>query len=519
MFFGIRQSVEWTVLFILTGFAIWLRFYKLGHLGLWGDEGFTALSVEGILKHGYPLLPSGNAYLKDILFSYFSAILPFIAGMTEFTLRFANAFWGVALIPLFYFVSKKFFPLPLALLGALLLTLNHWEIEFARHARYYCQLQFFYLLTLYFFYTGFVEDKKRDQWLALLFFVLACLTHQLAYTLVFSFLVLFCIKGPLVFLRTRALLFAVLFAFVVMSLQMVEVYFWKVGSVAHLEEGKSVWQVMFRDFHWGYFKQFRWLFPAMSWVAAFGGVVFLFRRREPLSFFMAMGILTLIFMGFGQAHFQPRYIFFLFPLFLLAYLAGLYFIFILVQRTFQRLSLGGGKLFGLVAASAVLFFSLDAVNPQYSVRIPKHRYGKRLIEKFQPSTTFVRRIDYKTPAEYVRTHAQPEDLILGMHMIYQYIYAGRCDYWLWSAGKGAWDAYIVKEGVPYDRYLGIPLIRNLAQFKDLLRQTKNRVWVITTPSWNDRGHIQPELARYLINQPDKIQYHSQDGSSKVFLFE
>lgn len=515
----LRLTLEWGVLLLLTGFAVWLRFYNLGRLGLWGDEGFAYLSVKGILNRGLPELPSGNIYYKNLLYSYLSAIPAWIGGLNEFTVRFVNAFFGVLLVPVFYWVSKKFFPVWLAFLGALILTLNHWEIEFARHARYYCQLQFFYFLALYFFYTGFVQYKKRDQWFAFFSFVLACLSHQLGYTLIFCFAAILWVNGLGQLLRLRLWLFGFLFAAVVAGLQLFEVYFWQVGSVVHKDETKSLLNVLFQGFHLGYFKQFQWLFPKMSWVAAAGGAVFIIRRREPVSFFMTMGLLCLLFMGIGQAHFQPRYVFYLLPLFLLAYLSGLQIVFELVKRMLVRLPLGTNRLIGALTAFFVLLVSADACNPHYSVRLTKHNYGKRLINKFQPSTTFSRRTDFKTAAEYVREHAAPGDLILGMHMIYHAIYAGRLNYWLWSAGPGAWDAYTEKDGVATDRYLGVPLIRNLDQFLSLLKQAPGRVWVLTSPSWSDRGHIQPELAQYLHDNQDKVQFHSRDGHSKAFLFE
>lgn len=517
----IPRSVEAFLLLALTGFAIWLRFYNLGNLGLWGDEGFTYLSVEAILKQGWPLLPSGNPYLKDILFSYFSAIPPLFFGITEFTVRFMNAFWGVLLIPLFYAIVRRYFSFPIALLGALILTVNHWEIEFARHARYYCQLQFFYLLSLYCFSLGFTEGKKKYQWLAFLFFTFACLTHQLGYTLIFGFLILFWVLGwrTVYNNRYRLLLFGVLYSSVIAGLQFFELFFWKVGSVVHHEPEKNVLQTLFREFHWGYFKQFQWLFPKMSWVALIGALYYLLYRNTKLSIYMGVGLLCLIFMGLGNAHFQPRYVFYLFPIFLLAYLAGLYLVFTTTNKIFKILKLKRGALVGTILLLMVLPLTVDAINPSFSVRLTKHKYGKKLINKFQPSTTFSRRIDYKTASEYVKQNAQPNDIVIGMHMVFNQIYTGKLDYWMWSAGRGAWDAFIKEGEVFKDRYLGLPLIRNLEDFQNLRADhTDKRIWVITTPSWNDRGHIQPELADFLRGHEEKTQYHSPDGASKAFLF-
>ncbi len=517
--FKIPRSIEWTLLIALTGFAIWLRFYNLGRLGLWGDEGFTYLSVEGILKYGWPILPSGNPYLKDILFSYLSAIPAFFFGMSELTVRFTNAFWGVALIPVFYSIVKKYFPFPIALLGALILTLSHWEIEFARHARYYCQLQFFYLVALYFFNRGFTESKVKYQWWSLLFFVFACLTHQLAYTLVFGFIMLLWVLSLRVITSLRILLFGTLFASVVAALQYFELYFWKVGSVAHLEPNKTIFETIFRDFHWGYFRQFQWLFPRMSWVALIGALYYLLYRNSRVSLYFGVAILSLIFMGFGHAHFQPRYVFYLLPFFLLAYLAGIYLFYTSAQKVFEFLKIKWGRWIGVGVAVVVVMLTVDSINPHYSVRLTKHNYGKQLISKFQPSTTFSRRIDYKTASTYVKENMKPDDLVLGMHMVFNQIYVGRLDYWMWSAGPGAWDAY-AKEGDQFiDRYLGIPLIRNLEDFQALRAENRGkRIWVITTPSWNDRGHVREDLANFLHAQEDNIQYHSRDGASKAFLF-
>lgn len=514
----LRFHVEWILLLSLTAVAIWLRFYNLGDLGLWGDEGFTYLAVDGILKEGVPRLPSNHILYNNLLFTYLSSLPALLGGVNEFTVRFVSAAFGVAIVPLFYFVGKKFFPAWLAFLGALILTLSHWEIEFARHARYYCQLQFFYFLALYYFYKGFIEEKHSCRLWAFLFFVLAALSHQLGYTLVFCFLALLWIKGVRALFQRPVMVYAFLYAAVACFMQFFEIFVWQVGSVTHMREELSIWEILFRDFHFGFFKEFVWLFPRMSWIAAIGAAVILLRRKNPLSFFIVMGLLCLIFLGFGQAHIQPRYVFSLVPLFIFAYLAGLVLVFNATKKIFGWFGLKGGGTVGLSLASLLFLGTLDGSHPKYSFEIPTHHYGKRLNEKIQSSTTFRRRVDYKTPGEYVRKHSNPQDIILGMHTIFHTIYAGRCDYWLWSGSKEAWDAFYEKEGKVLDRHVGIPLIQNLEEFKAFLKKSKGRVWVITSPSIYDRELIEPRLAQFLKDQTEKIQFHGLDGMSKVLLF-
>jgi hypothetical protein len=41
----------------------------------------------------------------------------------------------------------------------------------------------------------------------------------------------------------------------------------------------------------------------------------------------------------------------------------------------------------------------------------------------------------------VRRYRRDGDLIIAMNMVFQYIYGGPTDYWLWSGGPGTWDAW------------------------------------------------------------------------------
>jgi hypothetical protein len=121
--------------------------------------------------------------------------------------------------------------------------------------------------------------------------------------------------------------------------------------------------------------------------------------------------------------------------------------------------------------------------------------------------------------EYVRHFAGDDDLIVANHVVFQHIYAGRVDYWLWSGGPGTWDAWEETADGWRDFYIGARWINNLSDLASLL--TKNpaqRVWIIASPSIHRTDHIKTEIARFIRNDPNKLVFKGKDGMSEVYLW-
>lgn len=127
--------------------AFILRFYKLGSLppSLTWDEtawGYNAYALGGDLKDEFGrLLPftyieSFGDY-KPPLYAYASILPVKIFGLTEFSTRFASAFFGVlTVLATFYLVLQIFGKEEknLALLSSLLLAISPWHIMLSRAA-------------------------------------------------------------------------------------------------------------------------------------------------------------------------------------------------------------------------------------------------------------------------------------------------------------------------------------------------------------------------------------------------
>ena len=173
----------------LMAVALGLRLPNLGRLGLWGDEGYTAIAVKAILEHGYPVLPTGGMYLRSVSFLYVDAAAAMIFGLNEFALRLPSVLVNLGAIWMTYLLGSRLVGRTVGLVAAMMMVFSGWEIEFARHARMYATFQFLYLCSVYVFYRGFIEGNKAFRLLTAPIWLLTMMVHELGVVLAVLFLV------------------------------------------------------------------------------------------------------------------------------------------------------------------------------------------------------------------------------------------------------------------------------------------------------------------------------------------
>ena len=175
---------EWAFLIFIVFIASWLRLHDLGSLGFFGDEETTALAVQGVLLDGYPHMPSGMKYRRAIPYSYLSGAAAYFFGMDEFSIRLPSAIFGILTIPLLYiFVRRLYGPFP-AIVTSFLLTFSSWHIIFSRMGRMYVMFVFFFVLSCFFLYFGFINGKRRFQFHAFFAGLLTLTLHKLGLLLI-----------------------------------------------------------------------------------------------------------------------------------------------------------------------------------------------------------------------------------------------------------------------------------------------------------------------------------------------
>jgi hypothetical protein len=105
------------------------------------------------------------------------------------------------------------------------------------------------------------------------------------------------------------------------------------------------------------------------------------------------------------------------------------------------------------------------------------------------------------------------------HVVFQYIYAGRVDYWLWSGGPGTWDAWEETPDGWKDFYIGARWINNLPDLKTLMTKSPSqRVWIIASPSIHRIDHIKTEIGQFIRRDPKRLVFKGKDGMSEVYLW-
>lgn len=168
---------------VLLAFSVAIRFYQLGALNLWCDEDITALAVKGTLQNGFPQLPSGVIYFRSLLTTYLSSLSVAIFGMSEMALRLPSVLFSLGTILSIYALGKLLFSERVALLAAAILSFSAWDIEFARHARMYAALAFFFTFSLYAIFRGVVLGERRWLRWSVVLSVLTLLAHILGVVL------------------------------------------------------------------------------------------------------------------------------------------------------------------------------------------------------------------------------------------------------------------------------------------------------------------------------------------------
>lgn len=187
----------------LTVASLILRVYRVDFLSLWVDEYIHAIRAEGVLKGKSLFGDDNNGIFLTLL------IVPsyLIFGVNELASRFPSVLLGTLVTPLLYLFGKMLFNRTVGLLAALLNTVSVYSIFWSRMARNYASFEFFYLLLVIVFYLLLERsatrgqetlDRERRGWLARneispkylaltpIALILSILNHQLTFFFVFS---------------------------------------------------------------------------------------------------------------------------------------------------------------------------------------------------------------------------------------------------------------------------------------------------------------------------------------------
>ena len=128
---------DWLILVALTGVAIFFRFFQLKTLppGFQFDEAFNAIDAQHVLAGSRPLFLPANAG-REVLYTYWQALLIRFFGFDVYTLRLASAILGVLAVPTTYLLVRRLISQQsraVAAGTAFVLAISLWHIHFSRY--------------------------------------------------------------------------------------------------------------------------------------------------------------------------------------------------------------------------------------------------------------------------------------------------------------------------------------------------------------------------------------------------
>jgi mannosyltransferase len=166
--FTILNSKYIQMLIIITCIGFFLRFYNLGFNSLWLDEAST-VNFATINGAGGSFLEIWTYTLSydpnPPLFVWLEYIIISIAGISEFTVRFAPALFGALTVPVMYFVGKEFLDENGGLIAAAAFAVSPFLILYSQEARSYSMLLLFIALTTLFYFKSIKSENSYKYWI------------------------------------------------------------------------------------------------------------------------------------------------------------------------------------------------------------------------------------------------------------------------------------------------------------------------------------------------------------------
>ncbi len=440
---------KYRILIILIVIGFFFRIYFLGYQSFWMDESYTINAAQGILKHGYPLMDSGVLYGTYFLNTYLTALFIGLFGLSEFSTRLISVIFGCLMIPLIYFVGKEFGNKKIGLISAALVAFSVWEIVWSRQARMYMQLQFFYFLSLLFFYRFIQNKNKKNLFLLLLFTFFAVLSHSFGYVLLvvyFVYLIIIYfkkiinIKGLIQFKKYISkqiiILLVILIGFLAYYLPKI------IRSVLTTRVTEKM------DYFHKYLSYLTDVHSIIFYFAVIGVVLTLkdFKRKSLL---ILAYIIPFYFISNHVYVIHYRYLFFILPI--LFFFSCYSFLYLIDLSKYLKYK----KVISIIIALILIFFVFNSNELIYK---PQKEYNLEL-ETPQP--------DFKNAFEYVKENIASDELIITPYTSLARIYLGRVDYSIDYNPTGIQFGSITYVNTTYDVYTNVTTILNLTMLEEL----------------------------------------------------
>jgi hypothetical protein len=215
-----------------------------------------------------------------------------------------------------------------------------------------------------------------------------------------------------------------------------------------------------------------------------------------------------------DAHNEPRYVYHLFPIFVILYGFG---IFSLSDALYGRFFNNKMRFLKIVLPLLLFAVTVEHANPLEAYHISQRKYGEKVNPMFAPSTKVVMMPDYKSAGEYVRARRAPDDIVIlfGFAKPIFLYYIGRLDYSL-EFGK---DIFVEKNTPEAHKLTGCGTI-DLSKLNEFIRSGR-RVWLVfslCSGNFRDESKYEDKKARFIEENRENLVFTSSDNNFLVYEF-
>ena len=190
---GIR-NIQLTILLILS---IVIIFFNLGQNSFHnGDEASHALMVKNILQTGEWLtlkIEGENVFFKPPFVIWLSTLSSLVFGLSEFSIRFPSALFGILSILFTFFIAEKLFNKKTAFLSSLILLtcLQFIYVHSTKTGEFDSAIVFFFLLSIY--SVIHIEERKIFFYLAFASIAIIAMIKNIAFVMPLSVIFIYLI--------------------------------------------------------------------------------------------------------------------------------------------------------------------------------------------------------------------------------------------------------------------------------------------------------------------------------------
>lgn len=417
---------EWCLVWGAVACVLGLGLSNLGGPSLWHDELVHYYVAKGILETGRPVLPSGEIYPTYIAYNALLAGWMGLGGGGEGGVRALSVAIGCIGIIAFFRVSRRFIGVSSALVGCYGLALSPWFLAWARQARFYVFQQALYLVFLGLMWHALMNPRARAAVrrgiVAFFVYVGAVLTSYHSILFVGPIGAYSILNGGVSrpFRKRSLLVFAISAVTGVVTLVAFKLLLGQVDTEAvftHAGLGDSGADPQRADL-WYYF---RWLHLNLStgyFIAAMVGFALIAIKEGKRGWYWVLAFwVPILILNFFIGYRRPRFMFFLFPLYVGA------FSYALVEGVRFMRHYRKSWVRATVCAALVLFGGRLALSTLRlaSDSIAVAGGADLTLAKLHPS--------WKEACLWVGEIVTGDDAILASSFLPVYHYAGRVDNW------------------------------------------------------------------------------------------